>query len=140
MLQSMGSQRVGHNWVTELFVESCLTLCDPMDHSPPGSSVHVIFQARVLEWVAISPLRVPSQSRDQTCVTCVSCIAGRFFITESPGKSQYTPSLSPELHQMEFLVVWLAEQRSSSSSRAHVLSDSVVPSSSNGLDPFRALC
>ena len=54
MLQSMGSQRVGHNWVTELFVESCLTLCDPMDHSPPGSSVHAIFQARVLEWGSIA--------------------------------------------------------------------------------------
>ena len=34
--------------------QSCLTLCDPMDSSPPGSSVHGIFQARVLEWVAIS--------------------------------------------------------------------------------------
>ena len=34
--------------------ESCPTLCDPMDYSPPGSSVHGIFQARVLEWVAIS--------------------------------------------------------------------------------------
>ena len=33
--------------------ESCPTLCDPMDCSPPGSSVHGIFQARVLEWVAI---------------------------------------------------------------------------------------
>ena len=34
--------------------QSCLTLCDPMDCSPPGSSVHGIFQARTLEWVAIS--------------------------------------------------------------------------------------
>ena len=34
--------------------QSCLTLCDPMDYSLPGSSVHGIFQARVLEWVAIS--------------------------------------------------------------------------------------
>ena len=33
--------------------QSCLTLCDPMDCSPPGSSVHGIFQARILEWVAI---------------------------------------------------------------------------------------
>ena len=99
---------------------------DPMDCSPPGSSVHAIFQARVLEWVAISSPRVPSQSRDQTYSTCVSCIAGRFFITESPGKSQYTPSFSPELHQMQFLIFWLAEQRSSSA-RAYGLSDSVVP-------------
>ena len=34
--------------------QSCLTLCDPVDRSPPGSSVHVIFQARVLEWGAIT--------------------------------------------------------------------------------------
>ena len=37
--------------------QSCLTLCDPMDWSPPGSSVHEIFQARTLEWVAISSLQ-----------------------------------------------------------------------------------
>ena len=35
-------------------LQSCLTLCDPVDCSPPGSSVHVILQARILEWVAIS--------------------------------------------------------------------------------------
>ena len=37
-----------------LFSQSCLTLCDPMDSNPPGSSVHGIFQARILEWVTIS--------------------------------------------------------------------------------------
>ena len=42
----------------------CLTLYDPMDCSPPGSSVHGIFQARKLEWVAISSSRRSSQSRD----------------------------------------------------------------------------
>ena len=35
-------------------LKSCLTLCDPMDYSPPGSSVHGILQARILEWVALS--------------------------------------------------------------------------------------
>ena len=35
-------------------LQLCLTLCNPMDHGPPGSSVHGIFQARVLEWVAVS--------------------------------------------------------------------------------------
>ena len=41
--------------VTQVLVaQSCPTLCDPMDCSPPGSSVHGIFQARILEWVAIS--------------------------------------------------------------------------------------
>ena len=46
--------------------QSCLTLCDPMDCSPPGSSIHEIFQARVLEWVAISFSRGSSWPRDQT--------------------------------------------------------------------------
>ena len=56
--------------------QSCPTLCDPMDCSPPGSSVHGILQARILEWVAISFSRGPSQPRDQTQV---SRIAGRRF-------------------------------------------------------------
>ena len=57
-------------------VQSCLTLCDPMDYSPPGSSVHEIFQARILQWVSISFSRGSSQPRDWTRV---SCTAGRFF-------------------------------------------------------------
>ena len=56
--------------------QSCLTLCDPMDCSPPGSSVHGILQARILEWVAISFSRGSSWSRNWTWV---SCIAGRLF-------------------------------------------------------------
>ena len=59
------------------------TLCNPMDCSPPGSSVHGISQARILEWVAISFSRRSSQPKDQTCV---SCMAGRFLITESHAK------------------------------------------------------
>ena len=56
--------------------QSCPTLCDPMDCSLPSSSVHGIFQARVLEWVAIAFSRGSSQPRDQTLV---SHIAGRCF-------------------------------------------------------------
>ena len=56
--------------------QSCLTLCDPVDCNPPGSSAHGILQARVLEWVAISFCRGSSWSRDQTQV---SRIAGRCF-------------------------------------------------------------
>ena len=56
--------------------QSCPTLCDPMDCSLPGSSVHGIFQAIVLEWIAISFSRGSSQPRDRTQA---SCIAGRFF-------------------------------------------------------------
>ena len=56
---------------------SCSTLCDPIDCSPPGSSVCGILQARILEWVAISFSRGSSQPRDRTWVCC---IAGRCFI------------------------------------------------------------
>ena len=56
--------------------QSYPTLCDPMDCSLPGSSIHGIFQARILEWVAISFSRGSSQPRDRTLV---SHIAGRRF-------------------------------------------------------------
>ena len=55
-------------------LQLCLTLCDPMDCSPPGSSVHVILQARTLEWVAISFSREFSQLRDWTQVSYVFCM------------------------------------------------------------------
>ena len=51
----------------------CLTLCDPLYCSLPGSSVHGILQARILEWVAMPSPRGPSPRRDQTCISCVSC-------------------------------------------------------------------
>ena len=60
-----------------LVVPSCLTLCNSMDCSLPGSPVLGILQARILEWVAISFSRGSSQPRDQTRI---SCIAGRSFI------------------------------------------------------------
>ena len=62
--------------VKVLVAQLCPTLCDPMDCSLPGSSVHGIFQARILEWVAIPFSRRSSQPRNQTQV---SCVAGRFF-------------------------------------------------------------
>ena len=54
-------------------LQLCLSLCDPMDCSPPGFSVHGILQARILEWVAISSSRGSSGPRDGTCVSYVSC-------------------------------------------------------------------
>ena len=64
-----------HERVSEV-TQSCLTLCDPVDCSPPGSSIHGILQARILEWVAISSSRESSWPRDQSQV---SCISGRGF-------------------------------------------------------------
>ena len=62
----------------------CLILGNSMDSSPLGSSVFGIFQARVLEWVAIYFSRGSSQSRDRTRV---SCLTGKFFTSEPLGKS-----------------------------------------------------
>ena len=66
-----------------LVAQSCPTLCESMDCSPLGSSVHGTFQARILEWVTMPSSRGSSQDRDQPCV---SCIAGGFFTTEPLGK------------------------------------------------------
>ena len=65
-------------------IKLCLTLCDPTDWNPPGSSVHEISQARILEWVAISFSKGSSWPRDWTCV---SCIGRRILHAEPPGKS-----------------------------------------------------
>ena len=57
-------------------LQLCPTLCKPMDCSPPDSSVPGILQARILEGIAMPSSRGSSQSRDGTCVSWVSCIAG----------------------------------------------------------------
>ena len=62
--------------------QSCLTLCKPLDCSPPASSVHGIFQARILEWFAIPFSRGFSWPRNRTRITC---IVGRFFTVEPLG-------------------------------------------------------
>ena len=60
-------------------IESFSTLCNPMDCSLPGSSVHGIISARTVEWVAISSSRGSFQSRDLTCISCGSWI-GRWVL------------------------------------------------------------
>ena len=66
----------GQEYTESEVTQSCPTLCDPMDCSLSGSSIHGIFQARVLEWIAISFSRESSQPRNRTRV---SHIAGRCF-------------------------------------------------------------
>ena len=60
-----------------------------MDYSLPRLLCPWDFQARILEWVAISSSRGFAQPREQTHVSCISCLAGRFFTTEPPGKSKF---------------------------------------------------
>ena len=69
---------IKHVWLCSV-AQLCLTLCDPMDCSPPGSSVHGIFQARILEWVAVSFSGVSSQPKDQTHISCIYCIGRRII-------------------------------------------------------------
>ena len=66
------------HWLDLKWSESqwCPAVCDLMDCSPPGSSVHGILQARIVEWVAMPSSRRSSWPRNQTKV---SCVAGRFF-------------------------------------------------------------
>ena len=69
--------------------QSCSTLCDPMDCSPPGSSVHGILQTRILEWIAIPFSRGSSQPRDREPRS--PALAGRFFNAEPLGKPMQSP-------------------------------------------------
>ena len=69
-------------------LQSCPILCDPMDCSLTGSSVHGILQVRILEWVSRPSSRGFSWPRDWACVLCGSCIVGRFFTAEPPGKPE----------------------------------------------------
>ena len=71
--------------------QSCPTFCDPMDCSLPGSSVHEILQARILEWVAVPFSRGSSKPRDWTQV---SCTAGGFFTVWTTRKAHPWPQSS----------------------------------------------
>ena len=78
--------------------QSCLTLCNPMDHSLPGSSVHGIFQAIVLEWTAISFSRGSSRPRDRTWV---SRIVDRHFTGWATREVQIS-AVATELEKVSF--------------------------------------
>ena len=74
------------NWITPKIcimhlrarlLQSCLTLCDPVDHRPPGSSVHGILQAKIVEWVVMPFSRVSFRSRNQTSISYISCFGRR---------------------------------------------------------------
>ena len=91
------------NWITSgenltlyTHAQSCLTLCGPMDGSPPGSSVLRILQARILEWVAMPSSRGSSRPRVEPSSPESPALAGGFFTTKPPGKlTMYTIVLHP---------------------------------------------
>ena len=78
-----------------LITQSCPTLCNPMDYSPPGSSVHGIIQTRILQWVVMPSSRGSSQPRDRTQV---SHIAGGFFTVCATREAQ-NPHQTRSEHQ-----------------------------------------
>ena len=74
-------------------LQLCPTLCDPMDCSPPGSSVHGFLQARIPEWVAVPFSRASSQPKDWTLIFYVSCIGRRVLYHQH--------------HHTEVLTLWM---------------------------------
>ena len=91
-------------------LQSCPALCNPMDCSPPGSSVHEILQARILEWVAMPSSRGSSPARDRTRVSCVSCIGRRVLYHE-----RHLGSLCPRELSYQPVIFFLGEPRTGGS-------------------------
>ena len=82
-------------------LQFCLALCSPMDCNPPGSSVHAVFQTRILQWVAMPSSRGCFQLRDQNRV---SCIAGGFVTAEAPREAHWKiHPLAIELIYMHYI-------------------------------------
>ena len=71
LLSTWNYHNIVNQWCCYLVPQSCLTLCNPMDWCPPGSSVHGISQARILEWVAMPHFRGSSLPRDWTHISCI---------------------------------------------------------------------
>ena len=132
--------------------QSCPTLCDPMDCSPPSSSVHEILQASILAWVASSSSRGSSWPRDQTHFSFISCMAGGFLTTSTKLglglKSVDPPKASPvaktwanncENGKQETQLccpLSLALQTSGALDTQVPLKSLCHPSSPNPIDPF----
>ena len=91
-----------------MHAQLCLTLCDPMECSLPGSSVHGIFQARMLEWVVIYYSRIYHRPRDQTQTLVSPAVAGRLFTTVLP-RNPFKNASEPFYH------AWAEEMKSQTS-------------------------
>ena len=85
------------NYICCLVVKSCPTLCDPMVCNPPGSSVHGISQARILEWVVISFSKGSSWPRDRTCVSCIDTCVLYHWVTRAAAAAAKSLQSCPSL-------------------------------------------
>ena len=110
-----------HTWECP---QSCLSLCDSMDYSPPGFSAHGIFQARILEWSATSYSQGSSQARDQTSTSCISCFGRQIlyhqrhldFTTTSPLDCKEVQPVHPKGNQS-----WIFIGRTDAEAEASIL-------------------
>ena len=85
-------------------LQSCPTLCDPVECSPPGSSVIGVSQARILKWVTTSFYRGSSRLTDQTCI---SYIAGEFFTIKPPANAgDMRRGFSPWVRKIPWRRTW----------------------------------
>ena len=84
---------------------SVVSDCDLMDCSPPASSAHGIFQARILEWVAISYSGRSPQPRAQTCISCISCVVRQFLYYWPTWKDGIVYAV-PSLFSLQKNVSW----------------------------------
>ena len=91
-------------WILVLVTQSCLTLCDPTDCSPPDSSVHGILQARILGWVAMPSSGDLANPEIQPRSLTVPALVGGFFTTRAPGKPTCTPGQKP--HELASPISW----------------------------------
>ena len=85
----------------ELVAQSCLTLCKPMDCSPPGSSVHGILQASILEWVAMSFSRGSSKPRDRTWILL------HYHLSHQGSPKNIDVTINGEQKEMKILTYFL---------------------------------
>ena len=85
---------MGRVCVHAKLLQSCPILCDSVDCSPPGSPVHGILQARVLEWVAVPSSRGSSQPRDGTQRSLTSPALTVRFFTTSPTRAAHGSGIS----------------------------------------------
>ena len=105
--------------------QSCLTLCDPMDCSQPGSSVHGIFQAWILEWVAVSFSRESFQPRDWTHISRVPFIGCAML-----NCSVMSDSLWPR-GPTRLLCLWNSPGKNTGASCHFLLQEIFLPQESN---------
>ena len=82
-----------HMCVHAKSLQSCPTLCNPMNYRPPVSSVHEILQARILEWVAMPPEDFPNPRIEPMSLTSLALVSG-FFITSATWEALYALKLA----------------------------------------------